>query len=212
MFLPFANNSSYFFITLWQVFYLLVTIYLTYSREIITTRTVLSNPGTQFVPTSMSTQFISTTFTSSIKRCAALCTNNVLCRVFDYEASGPKECRLFEGDANTLGQIVLSSSTSSQPRVGIIQLSPDLFTEHGSACSSFCHHSRYLRCSDSLTCECILHTYWNASISMCVAQSPILGAACAQNKSMCREDLNYTCLQFNQCGRKFHECLCYSLV
>ncbi|CAF4042779.1 unnamed protein product, partial [Adineta steineri] len=42
--------------------------------------------------------------------------------------------------------------------------------------------------------------YWNASISMCIPQSPILGASCQQNMSMCREDLNYTCLQFNQCG------------
>ncbi|CAF1248633.1 unnamed protein product [Adineta ricciae] len=32
------------------------------------------------------------------------------------------------------------------------------------------------------------------------AQSPILGSPCQQNMSMCREDINYTCLRFNQCG------------
>ena len=50
-----------------------------------------------------------------------------------------------------------------------------------------------------------LHTYWDASSPMCMPQSPILGASCPQNKNMCREDLNYTCLQFNQCGRKFSQ-------
>jgi hypothetical protein len=36
------------------------------------------------------------------------------------------------------------------------------------------------------------HTYWNALSGMCLAQSPILGAACEQDMKMCREDLNYT--------------------
>jgi hypothetical protein len=35
----------------------------------------------------------------------------------------------------------------------------------------------------------------------------VMDSICQQNKSMCRENLNYTCLQFNQCGRKFFSLL-----
>ena len=172
----------------------------TYSQEIFTARFILSNSGTQFIPVNMPAQLISTTLTSSIKQCIQLCTSNVLCRVYDYQVVLPKQCRLFEGDTITLGQIASSSSPNST--AGTLQLSSDLFAEYGQSCTSFCYHSRYLQCGNNFTCQCMPHTYWDTSTSMCLPQSPILGASCQQNKSMCRGDLNYTCLQFNQCGRK----------
>ena len=207
------KNRSHSFFTSWQWLFLLLTINRTYSQQIFTAQIILSNPGTQFVPVNMAAQLVSTTLTNSVKNCAMLCMNNVMCRVYDYEVSLPKQCRLFEGDTNTLGQIV--SSSSPQALVGAIYLSSNLFAEYGSQCSSFCYHSRYLQCGCNFTCECMPHTYWDTSVSMCVPQSPILGTSCQQNMSMCREDLNYTCLQFNQCGRKLHEAflpLCYTMT
>jgi hypothetical protein len=201
---PYLHHSHRsFFPTVWKwpLFLLLVIFKLSFSQTIFTAEIISSNTSTQFVPANTPAQLISTVVTSSFQRCAILCTNNVLCRVLDFEASGPKQCRLFEGDTNTLGNIV--PSTSPQSRVGSVRLTPALFAEFGSPCSSFCYHSRYLQCNASFICECMPHTYWNPLISMCVPQSPILGASCQQNMSMCREDISYTCLQFNQCGRKF---------
>jgi hypothetical protein len=204
MFIFLHNNRSNFFHTIWQwVLLLLLTLNLTYSQEIFTAQIVLSNPGNEYMPVKMSAQLVSTILANSVKKCAELCTANILCRVYDYGVSVSNQCRLFEGDTNTLGQIV--SSSSPQSIVGTIQLSSALFAEYGSPCISFCYHSRYLQCGTSFTCECMPHTYWNASISMCVPQSPILGSPCQLNLNMCREDLNYTCLQFYQCGRKLHE-------
>ena len=189
-----------FHLATWQWLSLLSICNPTYSQEIYTGRFSFSSPGTQFVPVNISVQLISTIITNSMKTCTMSCTNTVLCRIFDYEVLAPKQCRLFEGDAETLGEIV--SSPSSQAKVGTIQLSTDLFSEHGSPCSTSCYHNRYLYCGSNFTCECMPHTYWNPSVSMCLTQSFILGASCQQNMSMCREDFNYTCLQFNECGRK----------
>jgi hypothetical protein len=197
------NNHTYSFSTICQWLFPLATINLIHSQQIFTAKMVLSNPATQFVPVTMSAQLISTALAGSAAKCAILCTTNILCRVYDYEVSIPKQCRLFEGDTNTLGQIV--SSSSPQSVVGAVQISSDLFAEYGSSCSSFCYHSRYLQCGNNFTCECMPHTYWDPSVSICLPQSPILGASCQQNMTMCREDINYTCLQFNQCGRKLHE-------
>ncbi|CAF1118637.1 unnamed protein product [Adineta steineri] len=193
---PFYNYCS-FLTTVW-LWFLFLIIKQTYSQEIFASKTILSSQGTQYIPVNMPAQLISITNTDSIKKCSILCNSNVLCRVFDYAVSSSKQCRLFEGDTNKLGQIV--SSSSSQSQVGILELSARLFTEYGSPCISTCNHIRYLRCGSNSTCECMPHTYWNASISMCIPQLPILGASCQRNMSMCREDLNYTCLQFNQCG------------
>ncbi|CAF0849455.1 unnamed protein product [Adineta steineri] len=190
-------NYCSFLTTVW-LWFLFLIIKQTYSQEIFASKTILSSQGTQYIPVNMPAQLISITNTDSIKKCSILCNSNVLCRVFDYAVSSPKQCRLFEGDTNKLGQI--SSSSSSQSQVGTLQFSARLFVEYGSPCISTCNQIRYLRCGSNSTCECMPHTYWNASISMCIPQSPILGASCQQNMSMCREDLNYTCLQFNQCG------------
>ncbi len=210
MFLILHKNRSHSFSTICQWAFLLLTINLTYSQEIFTAQIVLSNLGTEYVPVVMSAQLVSTILADSIKKCAELCTANILCRVYDYGVSISNQCRLFEGDTNTLGQIASSSSTQSI--VGTIQLSPNLFAEYGSPCISFCYHSRYLQCGTNFTCECMPHTYWDPSSSMCLPQSPILGSPCEQNLSMCREDLNYTCLQFYECGRKLHKCFCYSIL
>ncbi|CAF1093484.1 unnamed protein product [Adineta steineri] len=197
MFLYSFYNYCAFLTTIW-LWFLFSIIKQSYCEEIFVSKAILSSEGTQYIPANMPAQLISITNTDSIKKCAILCNNNVLCRVFDYAVFSPKQCRLFEGDTNRLGQIL--SSSSSQSQVGTLQLSARLFAEYGSACISTCNHIRYLRCGSNSTCECMPHTYWNASISMCIPQLPILGASCQQNLSMCREDLNYTCLQFNQCG------------
>ena len=192
-----SNNNP----TIWQLCCILATTHLIHSQHTFTATIILSDPGRQFVPVLMSAQLISTTLTNTVKICIILCNNNILCRIFDYGVSVPKQCRLFEGDVNTLGQIV--SSSSPQSLAGVIQFTPDLFAEYGTPCASSCSQSRYLQCGSNSRCQCMLHTYWDTSTSMCLPQSPILGASCQQSKSMCRGDFNYTCLQFNQCGRKF---------
>lgn len=195
-----CNRPAYSFAALWQWLYLLVIIVPIGSQTTANTRFVLSNPGTEFVPEGMPSQLLTTMLAKSMTRCAISCASNAFCRVFDYEASATQQCRLFEADIDTLGRIDASSSVRS--RVGALQLTPSLFLDFGQPCTATCDDRRYLRCGSNSTCECAPHTYWNASISMCVAQSSVLGAPCQQNRSMCREDLNLTCLPFNQCGRK----------
>ena len=161
----------------------------------------ISNQGHQYSPAVLSAQLISSTAMNSVKHCATACNTNPLCRVFDFGAIISQQCRLFEGDTDTLGTIVPSSRSDSI--VGSIQITPSLFTQYDQSCSSVCDQTRYLTCINSI-CQCPPHTYWNSLAGICRAQSPILGASCEQGMDMCREDLNYTCLQFNQCGRKFH--------
>lgn len=148
------------------------------SQEIITAQLILSNPGTQYLPVNMQSQLISSTTTDTVKACIALCTNDVLCGVCDHDVSVSKQCRLFEGDADTLGQILPPPSPQSQ--VGAVRLSAILFAEYGSPCTSFCFYSRYLQCGTNCTCECMPYHYWDTSTSMC--------------------------LRFHQCGRKQTEC------
>jgi hypothetical protein len=175
----------------------------TYSQQIFQSLMTFSQPGTQYSPIVPSAQLILTSIQSSFKACAVACNQNVLCRVFDYGVNQPQQCRLFEGDTDTLGSIVSSPSSSSM--VGTINITPDLYAAYGQPCaSSSCSRTRYLQCGSNLTCECTPHTYWDSSKGMCLPQSPVLGAACQYGIQMCRKDLNYTCLQFNQCGRKFH--------
>lgn len=183
--------------------FLLLILNLAHSQQIFTAQIILSVPGTQFIPVNAPGQLLSATLIKSAKECSTLCMNNILCGVYDYEVLMLKQCRLFEGDAKTHGQIV--SSSTPQSIVGTIQLTSDLFAEYGRSCVASCYQHRYLQCGNNFTCGCRPHFYWNALVSICLPQSPILGASCQQNTSMCREDLNYTCLQFNQCGRKLHE-------
>ena len=194
----FRNNNCHITGTIWRYWLILVVcLDSTYSQELFKSRIIFSNTGTQFFPVNIPAQFLAAKITSSLRMCAIACNTNVLCRIFDFGANVLQQCRLFEGDVMTMGAII--SSPLAHSRVGIVQISANLFVGHGLPCSSVCPQSRYLTCRNS-TCQCMPHTYWNGSI--CAAQTPMLGAPCQQNMSICREDLNYTCLQFNQCGRK----------
>jgi hypothetical protein len=144
-----------------------------------------------------------------MNECFYACNKNILCRIFDYGSNIPGQCRLFEGDTNQLGSIIPSSLSNSF--VGVIKITPSLYTQYGKSCSSICKESRYLICNNQSICECPPHSYWNSSQGICLAQTPKLGAPCEQNMNMCREDLNYTCLQFNSCGREYKK-LSYSTI
>jgi hypothetical protein len=180
--------------------FLIINFNLVQSQSIYESLTAMSSQGIQYSPLDASAQFISSTMVHSLKRCAMACNLNTLCRIFDFGAIIPQQCRLFEGDIGTLGTIIPSPLSNS--KVGTVEITPSLFTQYGQSCSSVCSNSRYLACINS-TCQCMPHTYWNSSAGVCLPQSPIYGASCQQGINMCREDLNYTCLQFNQCGRKF---------
>lgn len=161
----------------------------------------LSDNGFQFQPVNYQAQILSTFVDGNnlLKSCFTLCNENILCRIFDINGVISNQCRLFQGDINIHGIIVSSSITNSQ--VGTIEFSNDLYLNYGQSCSSNSFETRYLICGQNSTWECPQNTYWNQS--MCLAQSPLLGSICQQNISMCREDLNYTCLRFNQCGRMY---------
>jgi hypothetical protein len=194
------TNNQYLTVILSYYYFAVLIVNPTYSQFVYQSLTVISSQGNQFLPVVASAQLISSSFVNSWNLCATTCNTNTFCRIFDYGAIQQNQCRLFEGDVNTLGTIIPSSMPNSI--VGTIQITPSLFTQYGQQCSSVCTESRYLTCGSNSTCECMPHTYWNALSGMCLAQSPILGASCQQGTKMCREDLNYTCLQFNQCGRK----------
>ena len=82
--------------------------------------------------------------------------------------------------------------------VSTIKITPDLFTGYSQSCaSSSCPQTRYLQCGSNLTCECTPYTFWDPLKGICVPQSSMLGAGCQVGVNMCREDLNYTCLQFS---------------
>jgi hypothetical protein len=130
-----------------------------------------------------------------------LCSQNILCRIFGINAVISNQCRLFQGDMNIHGNVIPSSLNNV--RVGGIQFSTDLYLNYPQPCSSDFDRNRYLICGSNFTWTFPPNTYWNQAISICAAQSPVLGSVCQQNISMCREDLNYTCLQFNQCARTF---------
>jgi hypothetical protein len=161
----------------------------------------MSSQGSQYLPIDTSAQLISSSIVNSFKLFAMACNTNTLCRIFDFGAIVSQQCRLFEGDTDTLGMTIASLMPYSM--VGSVQITPSLFTSYDQACSAVCIESRYLACNSNSTCQCMPHTYRNASTGMCFPQSPILGASCVQGMNICRQDLIYTCLQFNQCGRKF---------
>lgn len=153
----------------------------------------LSNTGMKFLP--MNTiQLLDTITTSSLKQCAFTCGMLVsYCRAFEYDSSA-LQCRLVEGDSTT-GQIVPSAS-SSNSIVGTINLIPELFTAYNQSCSQ-CVNNHFLTCINS-TCQCISHSYFDGV--MCQLQK-FINATC-NSTNECRSDLNLTCLQTSQCGRK----------
>ena len=172
----------------------------TYSQNIYRSSYVFSSPGTQYLPANEQAQFISSAFVNSRKLCAMECNKNVLCRIFDYGVLRSNECRLFEGDVGTLGSIV--SSSVSDTVVGTLQMSSSLFSQYGQSCSSICVENRYLICNASSVCDCMPHSYWNASTGMCLPQITIEGIPCERQLVMCREDIGLMCTGANQCGSK----------
>ncbi|CAF4353921.1 unnamed protein product [Adineta steineri] len=186
---------------IWSLFFLASMVNPIYSEDIFQSRIVYYPIGTQYSPVNQAAQLLSTTITNSLKACAIACNQNVLCRIIEYDISASGQCRLFEGDIDTTGSII---TLPSQSRVGVVQISASLFSQHGFSCDTSCQENRYLTCQNDSTCQCMPHTYWNKTASICMPQSSLLGAPCQQNMSMCREDLGYSCLPNNQCGCKLH--------
>lgn len=164
-----------------------------------------SNQGLQYSPANSSIQLLSTSFHLSWTSCANACNNNPMCRIFHYGAIETEQCRLFEGDLGVMGSLV--SSSSSDSRVGIVQLAPSLFAAFGQSCTSVCEKTRYLVCGAQG--KCLPHTYCNDTSGMFLIQLGVLGALCVQEMSICREDLNLDCLTtFHECWRNWrHFCL-----
>ncbi|CAF3813776.1 unnamed protein product [Adineta steineri] len=197
MFFTTEDKSQQLVTFIWPLFFLASMVNPIYSEEIFQSRIVYYPIGTQYSPVNQAAQLLSTTITNSLKACAIACNQNVLCRIAEYDTSASGQCRLFEGDIDTTGSII---TLSSQSRVGVVQISASLFSQHGFSCGTSCQENRYLTCHNDSTCQCMPHTYWNETASVCMPQSSLLGAPCQQNMSMCREDLGYSCLPSNQCG------------
>jgi hypothetical protein len=155
----------------------------------------MSSLGMEFSPNDEPALLLSDNMIDSIGDCSKTCHTNSFCRIFEFDGQ-TNRCRLFEGDAGTMGSIISSSSPLSI--VGLIQLFPEQFVDQGLPCS-FCSLSRYLTCISS-TCRCPSRTYFDGSI--CRSQN-IVGGQCI-NETDCRLDLNLTCLPRNQCGRKLY--------
>ena len=153
----------------------------------------MGHPGTQFFPTDESIVLLGTVLLPSYQACLYTCHLNDLCRVFDYD-SRSQQCRLFEGDLQTTG--LIGPSNSSTSTAGDLEQLPFLFATYGQPCGA-CSQSRYLRCINA-TCACQEHTYWTSNV--CASQSLYAGACTTADQ--CRSELNHTCLQFFQCGRK----------
>jgi hypothetical protein len=154
-----------------------------------------SESGLEFAPLDEDALLLASYLFSNDKQCIYACHSNYFCRIFDYDSVSYR-CRLFEGDLGTTGSIIISNSSTSV--VGQIELYPEFFSAYGAPCSA-CVESRYLTCINS-ACACLRHTYWTGSI--CASQN-LRGGQCVSS-NQCRADLNYTCLQFFQCGRKIY--------
>ncbi|UJR20079.1 hypothetical protein I4U23_023211 [Adineta vaga] len=162
-----------------------------YLQMIWQSKTKISDAGFKFSPIDEQSLFLFQYTASSLITCTTICHSTTRCRIFDYDDQ-THQCRLFEGDLTTMGSIIVSSS--SQSRVGSIQMSGQQFLNVGQPCS-FCQGNTYLICLNT-TCQCPLHTYFDGII--CRSQR-LLGATCNTSRE-CRTDLNYTCLPRQQCG------------
>lgn len=153
----------------------------------------LTSKGMQFLPADL-VQLLGTVTSSSLTKCAFTCIMfPVQCLTFEFDSS-TLQCRIFEGDLTT-GQIIPSTSSSTSI-VGMIELTLDMFVNHGQSCSE-CSYNRFLICTNA-TCQCHSHSYFDGF--MCKLQQ-FTGAQCSSSAE-CRVDLSLTCLPFFQCGRK----------
>ncbi|UJR08959.1 hypothetical protein I4U23_013211 [Adineta vaga] len=151
----------------------------------------LSASGKKFFSENEQVLLVSNISTNSSIECLQACHANVYCRVFDYDGE-TNQCRLFEGDVNSMGIIDVPSSLLSI--VGWIQLKKEAFISRGWPCH-FCVYERNLICRNS-TCQCLARTYFDGSI--CRSQK-LLGDQCT-SETDCRNDVNLTCLSRKQCG------------
>lgn len=156
----------------------------------------ISSMGLEYRPKN-SVQFISSNTIETRILCSAACNQLLSCRVFDYD-SVSKRCRLFEGDSTT-GSIISSSSSTSF--VGTVSISSSLYSAtHNQGCQT-CEQTRYEVCvSNTSTCHCPTHTYWNGEI--CALQL-FINDTCEQLDA-CRSDLNLTCS--TDCAGNFVKC------
>jgi len=142
--------------------------------------------GLQYQPNN-NLQLISTKSIKTKLLCSAQCNQLTTCRIFDYDTVS-KRCRLFEGDLTT-GSIISSSSSTSV--VGTVQISSNLYSSVYNQSCQLCHQNRYETCcTNTSTCQCPGHTYWNGSV--CALQL-FVNATCGQSNA-CRSDLNLSCL------------------
>jgi hypothetical protein len=152
--------------------------------------------GYEFQPQNPIQLIMQTTFRSRML-CSAACNQQSSCRTIDYDSIS-RRCRLFEGDLTT-GSIALSTSDSSI--VGFVVLSPSLLTQTHNQSWQACQENRYEICStDTNTCQCRPHTYWNGSIC---SHQLFDNDSCSQIDA-CQADLNLTCA-VDSCGQ-FTKC------
>lgn len=148
----------------------------------------LSNQGWQYIP--FDGQILSVGMSSkSLLTCTHQCLRLPLCRTFNFD-SQTKTCRLYEGDMNTTGSIVSSSSTTIY---GSLVLKSANYLNYGLPCS-FCDRNRYLTCTNG-TCQCHIHEYFDGYV--CRSQKSS-GYSCINNTE-CRQDRNLTCGSNRQC-------------
>ncbi|CAF3482514.1 unnamed protein product [Rotaria socialis] len=146
----------------------------------------LSLQGHEFQP-QYGVQLIFNKATQSLLLCAATCSQNPSCRIFDYDSSSHR-CGLFEADLTNGAIITMASQTSI---VGSMILSASLYASMYNQSCSACQGNRYQTCSSNTnTCQCPGHSYWNGS--MCPLQL-FENATCSQIDA-CRSDLNLSCI------------------
>ena len=158
----------------------------------------LSPFGMEFQPR-MAIQLLSITASRNTARCSTACNQLQSCRTFDYDLLS-KQCRLFEGDSTT-GLTILALSLTSI--VGTVRVLPSLYTSTYNQPCAMCEHNRYQICStNTSSCQCLPHTYWNGLI--CALQL-FENDTCAQVDA-CRSDFNLTCStnnygEYQKCDR-----------
>jgi hypothetical protein len=179
--------SDIFHSKIWMMLHILLLVVIISSIDCIYQSNIeFTSMGLKYQPNN-NAQLISTQSIQTKLLCSAACNQLSSCRILDYD-SVSKQCRLFEGDSTT-GSIIPSSSSTSV--VGTVRVSSNLYSSvHNQPCQS-CQQNRYEVCStNTSTCQCPPHTYWNGSV--CVLQL-FQNETCGQLNS-CRSDLNLSCL------------------
>ncbi|CAF1176106.1 unnamed protein product [Adineta ricciae] len=124
----------------------------------------------------------------SILRCHTECNKRISCRIFDFDQD-TGNCQLWSDDLTT-GMISFVGSLKPRSKVGIIQITSDIYRSiHDKSCDK-CLYSRYEQCDPILmTCQCPSKTFWNGNI--CAPQR-YTNQSCTTIDS-CRGDLRLEC-------------------